>query len=91
MLNLLTLNILNPFIIYWDNLCDKLEPFYYKRGNYCKVGKVLLQIGEICVFTKWGKNYCKVGQELLQSGADIRKWDNFIKKWVTYYKLGELL
>ena len=58
--NLLNLTILNPFITYWDNLYDKLEQFHYKRRNYGKVGELLLQIGEIFVFTKWGKNYCKV-------------------------------
>ena len=50
--NLLNLTILNPFIIYWDNLCDKLEQFHYKRRNYDKMGELLLQIGEIFVFTK---------------------------------------
>ena len=53
-------------------------------------GKVL-QKGETC---KWGSFV------LLQSGArtfkkwdwpSIRNCDNFIKQWVKYYKVGELL
>ena len=70
--NLLNLTILNRFIIYWHSLCEKLEKFYHKRGNCYKVGELLLQLGEICVFTKWGKNYCKVGQ-ILESGTTLLK------------------
>ena len=82
--NLLNLTILNPVIIYWDNLCYKLEQFYYKRGNYYKAWELLLQIGEICVFTKWSKNYCKVGQ-LLESGTTLSKNGLSITKLENYY------
>ena len=66
------------------NVFYKLQQPYYKRGK-------VLQSGETC---KWGSFV------LLQSGArtftkwdwpSIRNWDNFIKQWVKYYKVGELL
>ena len=50
-----------------------------KRGKYYyKVEQVLGQV-----------IYYKVGQSLLQGGAGSTKWDNFIKTWSRYYKVGE--
>ena len=58
-------------------------------------GVTLLQSG--VAITKRGKYYYKVeqviyykvGQSLLQGGAGSTKWDNFIKTWSRYYKVGE--
>ena len=67
-------------------------------------GKCLLQT--VATLLQKGKvlqsgETCKQGSfVLLQSGAEtiikwgwpgIRNWDNFIKKWVKYYKVRELL
>ena len=50
-----------------------------------------MQSGATIIANRAALCYYKVEQELLQSGAGIRKLDNFIKKWVKYYKVGELL
>ena len=80
--NLLNLTILNPFIICWDNI--QTGAVLLQKGK-------LLQSGRTIITNRVDSCYYKVGQELLQSGTDIRKCDNFIKKWLKYYKVGELL
>ena len=77
---------------------NHFESIHYILGQFLlQTGAVLLQKGKLLqsggtiITNRVDSCYYKVGQELLQSGTDIRKCDNFIKKWVKYYKVGELL
>ena len=72
---------------------------FYSGQSLLQTGATLLQKEKVA--TIWGNYCCKQGSSvLLQSGTRtitkwgwpvVRKWDNFIKKWVKYYKKRELL
>ena len=65
----------------WQSLLQTAATLLLKGKGINKWGN--LQVGQLCVITKWSKNYYKVGLAWY--------WDNLVKKWVKYYKVGELL
>ena len=63
-------------MIWWEMFVERGKVL--QKGETCKWGSfVLLQSGAR-TFTKW-------------DWPSIRNWDNFIKQWGKYYKVGELL
>ena len=63
-------------MIWWEMFVERGKVL--QKGETCKWGSfVLLQSGAR-TFTKW-------------DWPGIRNWDNFIKHWGKYYKVGELL
>ena len=53
-------------------------------------GKVLLQIGQLCFITKWGRRYYKLGKlyyklgQLLQIGAVITNWGITCSQYIVH-------
>ena len=66
----------NDSLYSWQSLLQTAATLLLKGKGINKRGN--LQVEQLCVITKWG-------------WPGIKNWDNFVKKWVKYYKVGELL
>ena len=63
-------------MIWWEMFVERGKVL--QKGETCKWGSFALLQSGARTFTKW-------------DWPSIRNWDNFIKQWVKYYRVGELL